>query len=141
MTPADRNARARNALRDLVDLGVLRSAWLPGMRARPRAGCHRGGIVWRTDGRAVCDLIDGDGNEARVGGPTVDTSDPVTALALLLLAREAWDEPTMSVQFTNGEWWCGSAFATERGHGATEVDAVIAALEARVAALRVARQP
>lgn len=129
MMPADLSRRAGDAVRELVRLGALRSAWLPGMR----------GLWSDTVGRSYAPRAEDHFTHSPwMNRPSArpDTDDPLTVFGLLLLAREAWNEPEMSVQTDCGEWWCGSAFTTDRGFGTTEAEAVVAALEAAVEASR-----
>jgi len=125
------------ALDTLFRAGRIKSAWLPGMRVLPHGSYYRGGIVWRSDGRAVCDVIDADGDEYRVGGPHPDTSDPLTVMGLLLLAREALVEHDFVVVFDGIAWAAPPRGRQVSIYGPTEKDAIIAALVA--AAQEVAR--
>ena len=63
-----------------------------------------------------------------------DLSDPLTALGLLALVRERWDDPTLCVVFDHddGTWAVGrweDGLALRAHTTSTEVEALIAALE------------
>lgn len=116
---SDLSRRAGVALRALVEAGRLRSAWLPGMSdeegrrvlsvdSRMRvpvawAKASQLGIVSEPGAVAWC--------ADRWSFANPDTDDPLTVMGLRLLAREAWlpGDPI--------------------GYGATEAEAIVAALE------------
>ena len=123
---ADLSRRAGDALRALVAAGRITSAWVPGMRAS-EPGREQGARVCRDDDRM--------GTLARFlhPGALPDTDDPLTVFGLLLLAREAWDSDRLCVLHDGTEtvkpwrtWLPGDPIA----YGATEAEAIVAALEA-----------
>lgn len=86
---------------DLARAMVALLGWRPlvGMVVLPGRS-HRGGIIWRTDGHAVCDIIDADGNEYRVGGPLPDLSNGAALGAIehgLLAPAGVWVERMQTV--------------------------------------------
>ena len=130
---ADFSRRAGDALRALVAAGRIKSAWVPGMRAI-EPGRERGARTCRDDDRM--------GTLARFlyHGALPDPDDPLTVFGLLLLAREAWGEPGLYVGTADGWYvtvpdsaapWGGRVLT-----GATEAEAIVAALEAAVEAGR-----
>lgn len=144
MTP-DLNHRVAAALARLVELGRIKSAWVPGMRDAdtkaqvvdrfplwwsPSLECPVAavddGCVWLADHPAV------------MSGP--DLSDPLTVQALVLLLGDAlpgwcWLAPSFDPRV--GQWavwhWTGEGDPIILGHGMLPQHAVVMALEAATA--------
>jgi hypothetical protein len=57
-----------------------------------------------------------------------DFTDHATVYCLLAIVREEWHEAT--IQLDGGVWWLAARNGTQIGAGATEVEALVAALEA-----------
>ena len=138
---ADLNERAGKALRELHALGAVKSPWLAGMRDTSGqrvvedwltpvwhdSTCGR----WRTSSEV--------GYAVTMSDP--DTNDPATLGCLLALAREAYNDTALHV----GPWFATACVWAHLGDGPgydgvgegdTESEALVAALEARVAMLR-----
>ena len=115
--------------------------WMPGM-----AAVGRNGAKWRLymgSGGVLCAQGEGDAggyvagwsNEwAEILGALPGLSDPLTALGLLALVRERWDDPTLCVVFDHddGTWAVGrweDGLALRAHTTSTETEALIAALE------------
>lgn len=157
--PADLSRRAGDAVRELVRLGALRSAWVPGMAAT--------GDGW-FDVARICN-VDSDGEptlweyrgycrgpwtshtpgdetpwDESHSDPRPDTDDPLTVFGLLLLAREACGDDclvTFCIDYgPGGVLWDARFTSTGKpAHEpmvATEKEAIVAALEAAVEARR-----
>ena len=132
---ADLSRRAGDALRAL-GLALDR---FPGLQ-----------IVRRRDGARFRVVLAGDASECVYGtcewinvndGELLDpdTDDPLTVFGLLLLAREAWGEPGLFCRPTIGRtgWLVMHTDVTLHDwRGATEAEAIVAALEAAVEAGR-----
>ncbi|MDF1699574.1 MAG: hypothetical protein P1V36_00245 [Planctomycetota bacterium] len=103
--------RCCEALYALEDAGVIEPRWHAGRRYRALGSPDRG--VYRV----------------------LDLSDPITSASLVVLVREAWGDPDVYCEriFT-GEWVVidGKGNAVRFPKGATEVEALVAALEAKV---------
>ena len=125
------------ALAALEAAGKIWSRWLPGMmdaagrRFIEHADCSEAAWLWVAD----------DGCEwSPIEGAAPNTSNPLTVMGLLLLAREAWAYPLV-VEYEeqygwrmwhdrDAVWVCG-----EHSWAATEAAAIEAALIAAVGAL------
>jgi len=115
--------------------------WWPGMLSTHQAR-FMGGNLWqqRVGG------IFADPNDPK-GGEEPDFADPATLGCLLAAVREAWQAPYMHVVWmgntpagpSTSSWWSACIDCRVVGHGPTEADALIAAIEA--AAARRGSQP
>jgi hypothetical protein len=106
--------------------------WRPGMLSTCRYRFAGGGL-WAKDG------------DLTLAAPGVDEepdfTDPATVGVLLAAAREAWQAPYMHVVWmgntpagpSTSSWWSACIDCRVVGHGPTEADALIAALEAAAA--------
>lgn len=151
MSPTDINTRCTTALRALEGVGVIESAWLPGML-----------VLWSLDEdpamplRLTEDASDGHpytGNPVWSGVRSdrehndheidsewcrLDLSDPVTAASLIVLVREAWGDPWACAVGRGSDgprawevvYYSGNHRLTHAG--ATEAESLVAALEAKV---------
>jgi hypothetical protein len=131
------------ALDTLVRAGRVKSAWLDGMAASIRFRDHPCGGI-ENDRMRVRVRIDGDGGPdlsefhwMRIPysehDPRHDTSDPITVMGLLLLAREAWGEPGLYCRPTIGRAGWIVMHTDKPIHdwrGDTEAGAIISALVA-----------
>jgi len=65
------------------------------------------------------------------GDQLPDLNDPATVGCLVALVRKAWGEPTAhAVPFSDGTWYVqGKYIDDEHGHGDTEAEALVRALE------------
>jgi hypothetical protein len=120
---------------------------------RYRAACHALGLpVWRPGMRAVaarpeplepvCSRAPDDlRGWTPYPGAEPDLADPATVGCLLAAVREAWQAPYMHVVWmgntpagpSTSSWWSACIDCRVVGHGPTEADALIAALEAAAA--------
>lgn len=128
---ADLSRRAGDALRALVAAGRIKSAWLRGMESMSRHRAMRvsddGWVAFRADAFHAEEPVRFDPR----------TDDPLTVFGLLLLAREAWGSSGVwcEPEFDLLRWRCwsyGPGFLRNVAHGATEAEAIVAALEAAV---------
>ena len=111
-----------------------------GNRARMCKGWRYMPGMLLTDGTRLCSYNGRlvwtgihDGSKVRVGEGIPDLTDPATLGCLLALVREAWVYPSAHVaeMFTRGAGWL--ACTNDRNHrfyGASEAEALVAALEA-----------
>jgi len=110
--------------------------WMPGMLPT-----HGSRIIYCVGERAFVAYWDdeandgdGDGDAHWFGTGLPDLTDPATLGCLRALVREAWRSPTANTIFVDGQWQCWVKNEdTPRGlhfDGATEQDALVAALEA-----------
>ena len=117
------------ALDALEKAGRIKSRWLPGMLAERWSGpCH---------GTRRC--IDSDWRNGFPGSDwSPDLSDPMTALGMLLLAREAWGDPSLALccidEAIPSEWaWTDNGLSPAaavdlHGEWPTESEAITAAI-------------
>lgn len=152
MSPTDLNTRCTAALRALEGAGVIRSAWLEGQRwSKPfpwveddelteadRAMTVYGTILalGYTYNDPVCDEYGVEREGFNDEDAAHDLSDPVTAASLIVLVREAWGREGLHACRRGRGIWCVShdpwMHARKVSQGATEVEALVAALEAKV---------
>jgi hypothetical protein len=104
--------------------------------ARYRAACAALGLpVWRPGMPAL------DGLQSWSPGAEPDLTSPAGTGCLLATVREAWQAPYMHVVWmgntpagpSTSSWWSACIDCRVVGHGPTEADALIAALEAAAA--------
>jgi hypothetical protein len=117
-----------DALRTLEEAGRIRSRWLRGM-----SGVDINGLSL---------VVSNSRTEAEMAGIfgypfTVDLSDPLTVQGLLLLAREAWGDPTLTTMRERLGWrvYCWPATPRELyedagSYSPAEAEAIVAALVA-----------
>jgi len=137
------------ALDTLVRAGRIKSAWLPGMRDEfgRRVVESMATPIWLCDGVGPWGAVY-TSHDAYAPPEEPDTSDPLTVMGLLLLAREAYRDGTLAPRcrkrlvaglpggcWTDGPWdvVSTSEHVTIGLHGTladTEADAIIAALVA-----------
>jgi len=104
--------------------------WLPGMRYQLiNERGQIGGWMRASDRTAHLDALDARDDTNEVALPDLD--DPATLGCLLALVREAWGDPSASPRLEAG-WWrvYVSSYPGIAGGGATESEALVAALEA-----------
>ena len=120
MTP-EHEALARRAV------ACPRWRWMPGMLV------NSAGYVYRMTSESIADGCGAVDWQQKWMRP--DLTDPATLGCLLALVREAWSEPILSVAWAGGRWYVvqrilRSVDALRWIDTATEVDALVAALEA-----------
>jgi hypothetical protein len=129
----DLNTRCTAALRALEAAGVIGSAWLPGMSTTETDLAYGGRFI--TQESIYYNIPDEPSVEMCTSADEIDLSDPVTAASIIVPVREAWGDPDMHCErlFT-GEWVVidGKGNAVRFPKGATETEAFVAALEAKV---------
>ncbi|MFA5897321.1 MAG: hypothetical protein WC985_10555 [Thermoplasmata archaeon] len=133
------STRATRALARLQAAGRVKSIWLPGMlthlgrlaRAIPEGSDVASWIYVAKDYPGLepeCDV-------EKIKNCVLDLSDPLTAAGLIVLVREAWGDDCGFVQHgmnNDGQRLCWARFGTRArdcGQGATELEALVAALE------------
>ena len=117
-----------DALRTLEEAGRIRSRWLRGM-----SGVDINGLSL---------VVSNSRTEAEMAGIfgypfTVDLADPLTVQGILLLAREAWGDPTLTTMRERLGWrvYCWPATPRELyedagSYSPAEAEAIVAALVA-----------
>ena len=146
MSTNDINTRCTTALRTLEAEGVINSVFAMGQSLVDDSGAtavvvalgprwQEQDTFWQPQnaaaiGKGMAAFRPGYGLTALCGW-THDLSDPVTAASLIVLVREAWDDPTTHVEW-DGEWTVSTTSPADAvGWGATEAEACVAALEAK----------